>query len=144
MERDRKGFTLVEIVLALALAGLFMYGATYSFQRLVPKFQLQSGIWEVTSGLNQARFRAIMSGEPVRVRFVPSGFVFERYDEAAKIWRTARTASLPGVAVRANNAPVFHPQGTVSDLASITVSNALGTFRITIAITGRVRTTRVG
>jgi prepilin-type N-terminal cleavage/methylation domain-containing protein len=144
MERDRKGFTLVEIVLALALAGLFMYGATYSFQRLVPKFQLQSGIWEVTSGLNQARFRAIMSGEPVRVRFVPSGFVFERYDEAVKIWRTARTASLPGVAVRANNAPVFHPQGTVSDLASITVSNALGTFRITIAITGRVRTTRVG
>lgn len=144
MERDRKGFTLVEIVLALALSGLFMYGATYSFQRLVPKFQLQSGIWEVTSGLNQARFRAIMSGEPVRVRFVPSGFVFERYDEAAKIWRTARTASLPGVAVRANNAPVFHPQGTVSDLASITVSNALGTFRITIAITGRVRTTRVG
>lgn len=144
MERDRKGFTLVEVVLALALAGLFMYGAAYSFQRLVPKFQLQSGIWEVTSGLNQARFRAIMSGEPVRVRFVPSGFVFERYDEAAKIWRTARTASLPGVAVRANNAPVFHPQGTVSDLASITVSNALGTFRITIAITGRVRTTRIG
>jgi prepilin-type N-terminal cleavage/methylation domain-containing protein len=144
MERDRKGFTLVEIVLALALAGLFMYGGAYSFQRLVPKFQLQSGIWEVTSGLNQARFRAIMSGEPVRVRFVPSGFVFELYDEAAKIWRTARTASLPGVAVRANNAPVFHPQGTVSDLASIMVSNALGTFRITIAITGRVRTTRVG
>jgi prepilin-type N-terminal cleavage/methylation domain-containing protein len=143
MERGRKGFTLVEMVLALALAGLFMYGAAYSFQRLVPKFQLQSGIWEVTSGLSQARFRAIMSGEPVRVRFVPSGFVFERYDEAAKIWRTARTASLPGVAVRANNAPVFHPQGTVSDLASITVSNALGTFRITIAITGRVKTTRV-
>jgi prepilin-type N-terminal cleavage/methylation domain-containing protein len=144
MERDRKGFTLVEIVLALALAGLFVYGGSYSFQRLVPKFQLQSGIWEVTSGLNQARFRAIMSGEPVRVRFVPSGFVVERYDEAAKTWRAARTASLPGVAVRANNSPVFHPQGTVSDLASITVSNALGTYRITIAITGRVRTARVG
>jgi prepilin-type N-terminal cleavage/methylation domain-containing protein len=144
MGRKREGFTLVEVVLALTLAGLFMFGAAYSFQQLVPKFQLQSGIWEVTSGLNQARFRAIMSGEPVRVRFVPSGFVFERYDEAAKIWLTARTASLPGVAVRANNAPVFHPQGTVSDLASITVSNTLGTYRITIAITGRVRTTRVG
>jgi prepilin-type N-terminal cleavage/methylation domain-containing protein len=144
MARGRKGFTLVEIVLALTLAGLFVYGGAYSFQRLVPKFQLQSGIWEVTSGLNQARFRAIMSGEPVRIRFVPSGFAFERYDEATKIWRTARTASLPGVAVRANNSPVFHPQGTVSDLASITVSNALGTYRITIAITGRVRTARVG
>jgi prepilin-type N-terminal cleavage/methylation domain-containing protein len=144
MGRSQRGFTLVEIVLALTLAGLFIYGGAYTFQRLVPKFQLQSGIWEVTSGLNQARFRAIMSGAPVRVRFVPSGFVFERYDEAAKIWRTARAASLPGVTVRANNSPVFHPQGTVSDLASISVSNARGSYRITIAITGRVRTTRVG
>ena len=144
MGRKPGGFTLVEIVMALALAGLFIYGGAYTFQRLVPKFRLQSGIWEVTSGLNQARFRAIMSGEPVRVRFVTSGFVFERYDEAAKTWRTARTASLPGVAVQANNSPVFHPSGTVSGLASITVSNARGTYRITIAITGRVRTARIG
>ncbi len=91
----RKGFTLVEVVLALALAGLFAYGGAYSFQRLVPKFQLQTGIWEITSGLNQARFRAIMSGAPVRVRFVASGFVFERYDEAAPGWRTARVSVAP-------------------------------------------------
>jgi prepilin-type N-terminal cleavage/methylation domain-containing protein len=144
MRRGRRGFTLVEVVLALALTGLFVYAGGYSFQRLIPKFALQSGIWEVTSGLNQARFRAIMSGEPIRVRFVPSGFVFERYDEASGTWRTARTSSLPGVAVRANNSPVFYPQGTVSDLASVTVSNARGTYRITIAITGRIKTTRVG
>ncbi|MCK7468494.1 MAG: hypothetical protein MZU91_10595, partial [Desulfosudis oleivorans] len=79
-----------------------------------PRLHLRAGIWEVTAGLGQARFRAIMSGEPVRVRFVPSGFVFERYDEAAGAWRPARTAVLSGVTVRANNAPVFHPQGTVS------------------------------
>ena len=139
----RKGFTLVEVVLALALAGLFAYGGAYSFQRLVPKFQLQSGIWEITSGLNQARFRAIMSGAPVRVRFVASGFVFERYDGAAQAWRTAGTAFLPGVVIRANNSPVFHPQGTVSDLASIYVSNSRGAYRVTIAISGRVRATRV-
>jgi prepilin-type N-terminal cleavage/methylation domain-containing protein len=137
MRRDRRGFTLIEIVLALSLAGLFVYGGAYTFHWLVPKFQLQSGIWEVTSGLNQARFRAIMSGEPVRVRFVPSGFIFERYDEAAKTWLTARTAYLSGVEVRANNSPV-------SDLASITVSNSRGSYRITIAITGRVRTARIG
>lgn len=140
---DRKGFTLVEVVLALSLAGLFVYCGVYTFQRLVPKFQLQSGIWEVTSGLNQARFRAIMSGTRVRVRFVSSGFVFERFDEAAGAWRVAGTAVLPGVAVRANNSPVFHPQGTVSDLASIYVSNSRGAYRVTIAISGRVRAIRV-
>jgi len=143
MGAARRGFTLVEAVLALALASIFVLGGTYALQRLVPRFHIQSGIWEVTSGLSQARFRAIMSGAPVRVRFVRSGFVFERYDETAKAWKISRQAFLPGVEVRANNAPVFHPQGTVSDLASITVSNARGTYRITIAITGRIRTARL-
>ena len=36
------------------------------------------------------------------------------------------------------------PQGTVSDLASITVANARGSYRITVAITGRIRTVRTG
>lgn len=144
MARRRRGFTLVEAVMALALAGLFALGGAHAVHRLVPKLQLSSGIWEVTSGLGQARFRAIMSGEPVRVRFVRSGFVFERYDEGAGIWRISRSAHLPGVAIRANNAPVFHPQGTVSNLATILVSNPRGGYRITIAITGRIRTVRTG
>ena len=144
MARRRRGFTLVEAVMAMALAGFFVLGGVHAVHRLVPKLQLRSGIWEVTSGLGQARFRAIMSGEPVRVRFVPSGFLFERYDEGAGIWRTSRSAHLPGVAVRANNAPVFHPQGTVSSLATILVSNSRGGYRITIAITGRIRTVRTG
>ena len=140
---DRRGFTLVETALVLALAGLLVYGGAQAFQRLVPGFQLRSGIWEVTSGLNQARFRAIMSGTPVRVRFFASGFAFEVYDQGASAWRGSGTAVLPGVAVRANNSPVFHPQGTVSDLASITVSNSRGAYRVTVAISGRVRTVRV-
>jgi prepilin-type N-terminal cleavage/methylation domain-containing protein len=144
MAAGRRGFTLIEAVMALALAGLFALGGAHAVHRLVPKLQLRSGIWEVTSGLGQARFGAIMSGEPVRVRFVPSGFLFERYDEGAGTWRISRSAHLSGVAVRANNAPVFHPQGTVSNLATILVSNSRGSYRITVAITGRIRTVRTG
>jgi len=140
----RPGFTVVEVVLALALAGIFALGTAYTIQRLGPKLDLQAGIWEVTAGLNRARFQAIMSGASVRVRFVPSGFVFERYDAAAAAWRPAHTVTLAGVRVRANNAPIFHPEGTVSDLASITVGNTRGTYRITVAITGRIRALRTG
>lgn len=130
--------------MALALAGLLVLGAAHAVQGLGSRLRLRSGTWEVTSGLNQARFGAIMSGESVRVRFVSTGFVFERRDEGSGTWRSSREARLDGVAVRANNAPIFHPQGTVSDLATITVSNAKGTYRITVAITGRIRATRVG
>jgi len=140
----RRGFTLVEAVLALALAGLFTLGGVYTVGRLVPKFRLQSGIWEVTTGLNQARFKAILSGTSVRVRFAAPGLTLEIYDGTAGSWRTSRVVPLPGVFVRANNAPVFHPQGTVSDLASISVWNARGAYRITVAITGRIRTVRTG
>lgn len=144
MAASRQGFTVVEVVLTVALAGFFALGTAYTVQRLGPKLDLQAGIWEVTAGLNQARFQAIMSGVSVRVRFVTSGFVFERYDAAAAAWRPARAVTLAGVRVGANNAPVFHPEGTVSDLASITVGNARGTYRITVAITGRIKVLRTG
>ncbi len=144
MDARRRGFTLVEAVLGLALAGLFALGGTYTVGRLGPKLDLQAGIWGVTSGLNQARFRAILSGASVRVRFTPQGFLFESYDETAGAWRAQRAVTLAGVLVRANNAPVFHPQGTVSDLATISVSNARGSYRITVAITGRIRTVKDG
>ena len=144
MPASPRGFTVVEVVLALALAVFFALGTAYTVQRLGPKLDLQAGIWEVTAGLNQARFQAVMSGASVRVRFVPSGFVYERYDAAAAAWRPARAVTLAGVRVRANNAPIFHPEGTVSDLASITVWNARGTYRITVAITGRIRALRTG
>jgi prepilin-type N-terminal cleavage/methylation domain-containing protein len=144
MAAPRSGFTLVEAVLALAIAGLVALGGAYAIHGLAPRLRLRAGIWEVTSGLNQARFRAIMSGEPVRARFLPGGFVLESRDEASGAWRLRRSAGLEGVDVRANNAPVFHPQGTVSSLATITVSNAKGAYAITVAITGRVRTSRVG
>lgn len=144
MAGRHQGFTLVEAVLALAVSSLLVLGGAQAVARLGPKLRLQSGIWEVTSGLGQARFRAIMSGEPIRVRFVPSGFVLERHDAAASAWRIYRQSVIEGVAVRANNAPVFHPQGTVSNLATITVSNSRGSYRITVAITGRIRAIRSG
>jgi hypothetical protein len=144
MKARSGGFTLVEAVLALALAALFALGGAAGVHRLIPKFHLRSGTWAVTSGLNQARFLAILSGSSVRVRFAAAGFALERYDEEAGSWRPSRTVSLSGVTVRANNAPIFHPQGTVSDLASITIANARGSYRITVAITGRIKTVRTG
>lgn len=144
MAAARRGFTLVEAVLALGLAGLVALGAAQAIGGLGPRIRLRAGTWEVTSGLGQARFRAIMGGEPVRARFLPGGFVLETRDEATGAWTLRRSVGLEGVSVRANNAPVFHPQGTVSGLATITVSNAKGSYRITIAITGRIRTIRIG
>jgi hypothetical protein len=144
MSRRRGGFTLIEAVMAVALSGLLVLGGARAVGRLGPKLRLQSGIWEVTSGLGQARFGAVLSGEPIRVRFDTRGFALERYDAAAATWRPSRRCVLEGVSIRANNSPVFSPLGTVSNMATITVSNARGSYRITIAITGRIKAVRSG
>ena len=134
-----KGFTLVETALALALAGFFAYAGVVSFKGFVPKFRLQTGVWEVRSALNEARFGAAWTGVPRRVRFGGSGFALEAYDEASKSWRLVRASRLDGVEISANNDPAFYPEGTVANLATITVANARGAYRITVAISGRVK-----
>ena len=140
----KKGFTLVETVLAITLVGFLIYGGPVSFKQLVPKFQLQTGLWEIQSSLNQARFKAAWRGRRYRVRFEGQRCVLEAHDEGSGAWRLDRLARLEGVEVTANNSPTFYPEGTVSDLATINVSNSRGAYKITVAISGRIKTVKVG
>jgi Tfp pilus assembly protein FimT len=144
MRPSCRAFTLIETLLVLALCALFVAGGLAAIGRLAPRFELKSAAWLVTSALGQARVQAVLTGEARRVLFAAPGLRHERYDGAAGKWVLVRAQALPGVLVRANNAPVFHPQGTVSDLATITISNGQGGYRITVAITGRIRTVRTG
>jgi hypothetical protein len=73
------------------------------------------------------------------VRFEPEGYVVEKHDETRDEWRPAARGSVDGAGIEANNSPTFHPVGTVSNLATILVFNSWGTYRITIAISGRVK-----
>jgi hypothetical protein len=43
------------------------------------------------------------------------------------------------VILSSTNNPIFHPRGTASNLATVTLSNSAGEKKITIAITGRVK-----
>src|SRR5512136_1268919 len=140
----RAGFTLVETALVIALAGFLIQAGSITFRQLAPKFQLQSGVWTVHTGLSRARFKAIWTGTKARVRFDPSAFYLETYNEETKSWRLDKSSFIGGVNIQANNNPVFHPQGTVSDLASIYVSNSRGIYKITIAISGRIKVQKTG
>lgn len=135
----RKGFSLIETLVVLAAAAVLVYGASSALGNLAPKYRLQKAAWEVQTRLNYARYKAIFGGRPVRVRFLPAGYVVERYDADLKQWHAETGGAWEGVAVESNNSPTFHPLGTVSNLATITVSNSWGRCRITLAISGRIR-----
>jgi prepilin-type N-terminal cleavage/methylation domain-containing protein len=137
----KKGFSLLEVLTALAAAAVLVYGVSTAFLNLAPKYRLKRAAWEVQTRLNYARYKSIFEGRPVRVRFEPTGYAVEKYDDSQKIWQPDVRGSIEGVQIAANNSPTFHPLGTVSNLATITVSNSWGTYRITLAISGRIRTT---
>ena len=89
--------------------------------------------------MNYARYKAIFDSKKVRIKFYASSYSIESFDEAQEKWTQEEKDFIEGVIIQANNSPIFHPGGTVSNLASIYVSNSWGKYKITIAITGRIK-----
>ena len=134
-----KGFTLLEVLVFLSIFAVLLGLASSSFLNSSDKYRLQKAVWEIHSKLNYARFKAVFNGTKSRVSFNPTGYIIEKYDQNNGEWKVEMGNVLEGVLIQANNSPVFHPQGTVSNLASITVSNTWGRYKITLAISGRIR-----
>jgi prepilin-type N-terminal cleavage/methylation domain-containing protein len=139
----KRGFSLTETIISLSILALIVVAVSTSFLNKAPKYSLQAAVREVHSRLNYARYKAIFEGIKIRVRFNAAGYAIEKYSDEQKEWKQERKYSLQGVTLQANNNPVFHPSGTVSNLASITISNSSGTYRITLAISGRIKTMKI-
>ncbi|MDD8027395.1 MAG: prepilin-type N-terminal cleavage/methylation domain-containing protein [Acidobacteriota bacterium] len=140
---SRRGFSLLEMVIVLAITGGILALSAGSFLSLAPKYRLESAVWETRAALNRARVQALRDGVSYRVRFPAAGITTERYDPERKAWILWRRTVPEGVLVTANNAPVFTALGSVTGLATITAANAWGSYKLTVAITGRVKTARI-
>jgi prepilin-type N-terminal cleavage/methylation domain-containing protein len=134
-----KGFTLIEVLVFVSIFAVLLGLASSSFLNSSDKHRLQKAVWEIHAKLNYARFKAIFDGAKFRMSFNPGGYAIEKYNEESGIWRSEVGNILEGVLIQSNNSPVFHPQGTVSSLASIYISNTWGCYKITLAISGRIK-----
>jgi prepilin-type N-terminal cleavage/methylation domain-containing protein len=145
MERSLtgRGFTLIETVLALSVLAMIIYLASFSLLNLAPKYKLEKAVWEVRAALNTARAKSILEGFNFRVRLRAESYSIEKFDETAKIWRQETSSGFEGVTVEANNSPVFTPEGSVTNLATIRVTNGWGGYKLTLAITGRIKVARL-
>ena len=135
----RNGFSLVEVVGVLALLGIIISLAAASFLSSSPKYRLKQAVWEINSQLNFARHKAIFEGIPMRIKLYSTSYAVEKYIEDQKTWHPEKKNFLEGVQIQANNSPTFHPEGTVSNLASILIFNSWGKYKITLAISGRIK-----
>jgi prepilin-type N-terminal cleavage/methylation domain-containing protein len=139
----RRGFTLIETLASLAVMAILIYATASAFVNLAPKYRLGRATWEIQTQLNFARYRAIRQGNPVRILFRPEGYTIEKYIDGPDVWQAESAGAIEGVRIEANNTPTFYPAGTVSNFATILVSNTWGKNKITLAITGRIKVTKL-
>jgi prepilin-type N-terminal cleavage/methylation domain-containing protein len=132
-ERLMKGFTLMEVLVFLSIFAVILGLASSSFLHSSDKHKLQKAVWEIHAKLNYARFKAIFDGTKFRISFNQMGYSIEKYSLEKGSWKREEENIVEGVLIQANNSPVFHPQGTVSNLASISLSNTWGCYKITLA-----------
>jgi len=138
-----RGFSLFEALISLFIIGMIFALGSNSLFKHSPKHHLERAAWEIRSRLNQARYRAIFDETKFRVVIGKDFCALEKYDVSQGKWGRIETGFLEGVDLTANNSPIFHPAGTVSNLASIYVSNPMGTYKITLAISGRIKTSKI-
>lgn len=135
----RAGYSLIEVLVILGLSAVFLTTAAFSLSGISEKIHLHRAAWEVGSRLNYARYKALAEGCPVRVRFSAGAYAVEMYDPDRGAWVSDKRGAFERVAVSANNTPMFHPSGAVSHMATIGLENGRGRYRITVAITGRIK-----
>jgi Tfp pilus assembly protein FimT len=134
-----KGFTHIEVLVSFSIFAVLLGLASNSFLNSSDKHRLQKAVWEIHSKLNYTRFKSIFEGTKTRISFNPAGYTIEKHSTETGDWKMEIANTLDGVFIQANNSPVFYPHGTVSNLASILISNTWGNYKITLAISGRIK-----
>lgn len=67
--KNRAGFTLIEVLVVLAIIGIVSMIAIPGYLSWMPGIRLKTAARELYANLQKAKLRAIKEGRPIRVRF---------------------------------------------------------------------------
>lgn len=142
-----KGFTLVELMVVMAIAGILMAVGIISAQSFLPAYRLNGAISLVRNDLNKAKMLAIEKRRQYKIVFSANGYQLQKGAAVSGTFTmddvelTRSFSDYPGVTVDtgATTDPVFSPRGT-STPVTITLQNDQGTVKeITTSIAGRIK-----
>jgi type IV fimbrial biogenesis protein FimT len=131
-----KGFTLIEILATMSVAGILIGIAVPRFYALLPGIRVASAARQVATDLQLARMRAISQHANQTVAFNTS--------TATYTFGTADTRNLnqlyPGTTITNVSAgnPTFTTTGTAAAQTTITLSNGGVTKQVLVTTIGRV------
>ena len=134
--KSQHGYSLIELVVAAALAGILAAIALPSWNKLLPSYQLDSSVRQFQSELHNIKMRAAAENVGFQLVYAngAANYTIQR-DSAVLV-----TKPLPaGVVVTNAGAISFSPRGTAS-ANRIRLQSSDGTCKqVVVSPTGRVR-----
>ena len=138
--RLQAGFTLVELMIAIAIVGILATIAVPNILGEMPKFRLNGATRQIAGHLMEARMMAVKQNKNIKVTFT-DGNEYKICEEPCLDPNPKKINiqdNFNGVTTSTVNHPTFFPRGTATN-ETINISNSYGEKTITVAITGRVK-----
>ena len=138
---NSRGFTVTELLVATYLLSLFLLLGVPGFKSFLARTRIRSNVQLVYSALNNARYQAIKRNVRVKVD-LQDQTIFLKVKEG-KYWHPFRYITLhEGIRISSNGSPVFHPTGRASPLCSFLLDYKHLRYKVSLAITGRLKVTQ--
>ena len=133
--RARRGFTLLEALIGIALAGLLAAAGATTIPALLASAQLSSATFRLATNLRLARGRALATGSPVTVRFTSTP---SSYDAPATATPVVLPPGVRFVALPARRRVLFSALGE-GENATLVLGTGRTTRQVVVNQRGRVR-----
>lgn len=143
------GFTLIEMIVVIAVLGIITTIAIPNFMTLLPGMRLNGAARQVMGDLMAARMKAVKLNKRTKV-FFDSSSQYRICDDANNDGTVADGEATTNVenkniqtryhdvTLTKTADPVFQARGTATG-TTVTVTNSSGSKDVTVAITGRVK-----
>ena len=137
MGNPRPGFSILELVVALALAGILAAIALPGWSRLLPAYQLDGSVRQVQSELHSIKMRAAAQNTTFQLAYLADASQY-MVQSGGKV---LATKPLPeGIVITKAGSISFSPRGTAG-ADRVRLRNSTGLCKqVVVSATGRVRT----
>ena len=137
--KDRRGFTLIEMMACLGIAGLLMLIAIPAFRTTLPALRLNDAARQIATELQQVRMKAIAQSIPHQISFSTSTYVIQRCNGSCA--NDGGNMTIPeGITITPpGTAPQFQTRGTVPALTTIRLSNGSANKWVCVTVIGRIK-----